>query len=62
MMKFWDKVEDYLFDPAMASKVYNCWGPVKYRIIPDQLKSDEPGTELFEEYVKAIPLHSFDVD
>ena len=61
-VRFWNILENYMFGDSMAAKVFNCWDPVKYRIIPVQLGSDNaPGTELFEAFVANIPLHPFDV-
>ena len=59
--RFWNIVGDYLYDPSKGTKVQYSWKPSKYRIIPAQIKTGEPGTELFEQFVQEIPLHPWDV-
>ena len=58
---FFTKLENYLFDPSKAFKLFQHWQPPRYRIIPTQFATLEKGTELFESFVQKIPLHDFDV-
>ncbi|MCP4577851.1 MAG: hypothetical protein GY846_16380 [Deltaproteobacteria bacterium] len=58
---FFTKLENYLFDPSKAFKLFQHWQPPRYRIIPAQFATSEPGTDLFETFVQEIPLHDFDV-